>query len=199
MVGRFVLEVLTDLHGCGTSQCKNVFSGMPYVWPCACMSICAYSSQRFNGSTDCIHILSVIFFHHKHSSFKKLGPSYEPPKENYDILKQNDFYLISLATGSRRGAGIAQSVYRLATAWTTARGRSSSPDRVKNFLFSKSSRLALGSSQPLIQWVPGALSPGVKLPDHEADHSTSTSAEVKKMWIYTSTPPYAFTVQCLIS
>jgi hypothetical protein len=26
---------------------------------------------------------------------------------------------------------------------------------------------------------------------HEADHSLSISAEVKKMWIYTSTLPYA--------
>jgi hypothetical protein len=26
----------------------------------------------------------------------------------------------------------------------------------------------------------------------EADHTPPTSAEVKKMWIYTSTPPYAF-------
>jgi hypothetical protein len=29
-------------------------------------------------------------------------------------------------------------------------------------------------------------------PGREADHSSPTSAEVKKMWIYTSTPPYAF-------
>jgi hypothetical protein len=43
-----------------------------------------------------------------------------------------------------------------------------------------------------IQWVPGALSMGVKQPVREADHSPPTSAEVKKMWIYTSTPPYAF-------
>jgi hypothetical protein len=34
----------------------------------------------------------------------------------------------------------------------------------------------------------GALSPGVKRPGHEADHSPPTSAEVKKMWIYTSIP-----------
>jgi hypothetical protein len=33
---------------------------------------------------------------------------------------------------------------------------------------------------------------GVKRPGHEADHLPPTSAEVKKMWIYTSTPPYAF-------
>jgi hypothetical protein len=72
------------------------------------------------------------------------------------------------------------------------RGWSSSPVGGKNFLFSKSSRLALGSTQPPIQWVPGALSPGVKRQGHEADYYPPTSAEVKKMWIYISTPPYAF-------
>jgi hypothetical protein len=40
------------------------------------------------------------------------------------------------------------------------RGRGSSPGRVKNFHFSISSRPALGSAQPPIQWVPGALSRG---------------------------------------
>jgi hypothetical protein len=72
-----------------------------------------------------------------------------------------------------------------------SRGRSSSPGRVKNFLYSMSSRLALGSTQPPIQWGPGVLSPGVKRPGREADHSPAASAEVK-MWIYTSIPPYAF-------
>jgi hypothetical protein len=38
----------------------------------------------------------------------------------------------------------------------------------------------------------GALSPGVKRPRREVDHSPPTSAEVKKMWIYTSTSTYAF-------
>jgi hypothetical protein len=71
------------------------------------------------------------------------------------------------------------------------RSRNSSRGRVKNFLFSTSSRPALGSAQPPIQWVMGALVPGVKRQGREADHSPS-SAEVKKMWIYTSTPPYAF-------
>jgi hypothetical protein len=43
-----------------------------------------------------------------------------------------------------------------------------------------SSRPALGSTQPPIHWVPGALSPWVKRPSREADHSAPTSAEVKK-------------------
>jgi hypothetical protein len=38
------------------------------------------------------------------------------------------------------------------------RGQSSSPGRVKNFLFSTSSRQLLGPNQLPIQWVPGALS-----------------------------------------
>jgi hypothetical protein len=38
-------------------------------------------------------------------------------------------------------------------------------------IFSTSSRPALGSTQPPIQWVPGALFPGVKRPGREADHS----------------------------
>jgi hypothetical protein len=32
----------------------------------------------------------------------------------------------------------------------------------------------------------------VKRPWGEADHSPSTSAEVKKTWVYTSTPPHVF-------
>jgi hypothetical protein len=72
------------------------------------------------------------------------------------------------------------------------RGRSSSPGRVKNFRFSMSSRPALGSTQPHLQRVPGALSPGIKRPEREADHSPPTSAEVKKMWICTPTSPYTF-------
>jgi hypothetical protein len=72
------------------------------------------------------------------------------------------------------------------------RGRSSSPGRAKNFHFSMPSRRALGPTRPPVQWVPGALSPEVKQLGCDADHSPPTSAEVKKMWINTSTPPYAF-------
>jgi hypothetical protein len=59
-------------------------------------------------------------------------------------------------------------------------GQSSSYGGGNNFHFSMSSRPALGPTQPPIQWVPGALSPGVKRPGREADHSPPASAEVKK-------------------
>jgi hypothetical protein len=51
---------------------------------------------------------------------------------------------------------------------------------------------ALGYTQPPIQWVQRALSPGVKRQGRKADHSPLANAEVKKMCIYTSTLPYAF-------
>jgi hypothetical protein len=62
---------------------------------------------------------------------------------------------------------------------------------VKNFLFHvvHTSSGAHPASYPVGT---GGFSPGVKQLEREADHSPPTSAEVKKMWIYTSTPPYAF-------
>jgi hypothetical protein len=64
----------------------------------------------------------------------------------------------------------------------------SSPGRVNNFNFSISSRPALGSTQPPTQSVSGTLSPGVKRQERDADNEPPTTAEVKKTWIYTSTP-----------
>jgi hypothetical protein len=58
-------------------------------------------------------------------------------------------------------------------------GRGSIPDRVKMFLLSIASRPALGPTQPPIQWVPGAVSPGAKRHLREADLSPPSSAEVK--------------------
>lgn len=52
------------------------------------------------------------------------------------------------------------------------------------------SRPAVGSIQPPIQLIPGALSSGLKRPESEADHSPPTSAAVKNAWRCTSTPPY---------
>jgi hypothetical protein len=61
-----------------------------------------------------------------------------------------------------------------------------SPGRDKKFLFSTSSRPALGTTQPPTQWGAGALSLGVKLPGREADHSPPTIVEFRIMWVYTS-------------
>jgi hypothetical protein len=49
----------------------------------------------------------------------------------------------------------------------------------QSFLFSIASRLALGPTQSPIQCIPVALSPGVKRLKREADHSFSSSTEVK--------------------
>jgi hypothetical protein len=43
-------------------------------------------------------------------------------------------------------------------------------------------------TQPPIQWIAEAFHSEVKWPGHEAGHLPRTSAEVKKPWIYTSTP-----------
>jgi hypothetical protein len=70
--------------------------------------------------------------------------------------------------------------------WFSILGRS------KNFIFSIVSRPDLGAHPAFYIMGPGAVSQVVKQPGHEADHSPPASAEIKKLWIYTSTPPYAF-------
>jgi len=57
------------------------------------------------------------------------------------------------------------------------------------FLFATASISALKPIQPPIQWVPGVISTGVKRPRREANYSPPSSAEIKNVWIYTSTPP----------
>jgi hypothetical protein len=57
------------------------------------------------------------------------------------------------------------------------------------FLFTTASRTALEPTQTPIQWVPGALTLGVKRPGREADHSPASSAEVKNAWSNISAPP----------
>jgi hypothetical protein len=61
------------------------------------------------------------------------------------------------------------------------------PVGVRIFTSPMSSRTALGSIHP-----PPSSFAAVKLPEREADHSTPISAEVKKTWLYTPTPPYVF-------
>jgi hypothetical protein len=47
-------------------------------------------------------------------------------------------------------------------------------------IFSTTSRPPLGPTQPRTQWIPQAISPGVKRLGREADHSPPPSGEIKK-------------------
>jgi hypothetical protein len=58
------------------------------------------------------------------------------------------------------------------------------------FLVITTARPALRPPQPRIQWVPRALSPGLKRQGHEADHSPPTSAKVKKTFVYAAIYQY---------
>jgi len=61
------------------------------------------------------------------------------------------------------------------------------------YLFSETSRPSLGSTQPLIQRVPG-----IKRPGSEAYHSRPCSAETKNEGDYTSTPTFVLEkIKCL--
>jgi hypothetical protein len=71
-------------------------------------------------------------------------------------------------------------------------GRFESWQRLGIFLFIIISRLDLGLTHPLIQWVPGTLSLWVKQLGCEADHSLPCSAKVKEcmeLYLYSTNTP----------
>ena len=72
-----------------------------------------------------------------------------------------------------------------AAGWTI---RGSNTGRSKRFAsFQNKSILAMGPTQPLIQWLPCSF-PGVKRQGLHIDHTGPSSTEVKNEWSYTSTP-----------
>jgi hypothetical protein len=68
---------------------------------------------------------------------------------------------------------------------------------VKFFVFATASRPTLGPTQPPIQCVSGVLTPGIKRPMRGADHSLTSSAEVKNACSYTSNRPIRLNVVVL--
>ena len=57
------------------------------------------------------------------------------------------------------------------------------------FIFYKTTTLALRVTQPPAQYVPGGISPSLKLPMCEIDQSPSTSTDLKNSWSYICTVP----------
>jgi hypothetical protein len=97
-------------------------------------------------------------------------------------LKRTENYKVQLKpiTGNKRRAVTAQLVWCWATGWMIRVLGFNCWWGLGIFLFTTTSRAALGPTQPPIEWVPGALSLGVKWLGHEADHSPPSSAKVKE-------------------
>jgi len=66
--------------------------------------------------------------------------------------------------------------------------------RLKVFRFSKRSRLAVRPTLSPVLWILGAVDPGVKRQEFEANYLPPSSGEVKNDWKYYVYPnsPYAF-------
>lgn len=78
--------------------------------------------------------------------------------------------------------------------YTDGMVQDSTPGGSRKFLFSPRRPVRLwGSPGPLFSGYRGSFV-GRELPGHEADHSPSSTAEVKSRWRYNPTPPYAFMV-----
>jgi hypothetical protein len=69
-------------------------------------------------------------------------------------------------------------------------------NRQKISLSSNVSRLALQSTQHLIQWAPGALTSAVEQLQYEVENLTQSDAEVKNMWRYIESPPPVAFMAC---
>jgi hypothetical protein len=89
--------------------------------------------------------------------------------------------------------GIAQSVLATDYGWTT-KGSVFESRWGKEFLFLHVVQTGSGAQSASYPMWTGGYFPGVKRPRREANHSSPTSAEVKKTWVYTCTPPYVFMV-----
>jgi hypothetical protein len=110
------------------------------------------------------------------------------PRTHTNNLKSFTHRVVYSKLAVTDGNSQAQSAYRLVHGLDdggSIPGRGN--DRI--FLFATASRPALGPTQPPIQWLPGALSLGIKRLGREAAHSPPSTAEVMNAWSYTSTLP----------
>jgi hypothetical protein len=123
-------------------------------------------------------------------SKRKIPSSHQESNPDHPIATNNDddktatlrFVLCILCRSRDSSVGIATSLRAGRSGFDSRQG-------LGIFLFATASRPAVGSTQPPMQWVPGALSPEVNRQGREADHSSQSSAEVKNAWSSTSTTP----------
>jgi hypothetical protein len=145
---------------------------------------------------------NIIVLGFRASTFTKINKYFTVftlhiPHALYFIEKNFIFQYLSAAFSKKflsngTETSVCKHVPSVSSSMTNSWGLEFESWRGKNVHFSMSSRISLGLTQPHIQWVPGLLPRGVKWRGHEADHSTPTINEVKKMWVYTSTPGYVF-------
>jgi hypothetical protein len=76
-----------------------------------------------------------------------------------------------------------------------------SQQRLEVFWFSIASRLAVGSTEPLVQWITRSVSMGVKQQKHETDQSSLPISEVKigGVTYALSHPPYVLMAKSIIN
>jgi hypothetical protein len=140
-----------------------------YVRMCVCVCVCMYV---------CMYVCIL-------NSSNNLQPHWSLHREECANLTKFPFpyYMLSLSLLFDSSVGIAPG-YGLDDRGFESR------QWLGIFLFTTMSRPALRPTQPPIQWVPRAISLGIKRSGGEIDHSPPSSAEVKNAWSYTSTPSF---------
>jgi hypothetical protein len=78
--------------------------------------------------------------------------------------------------------------------WVTEESRFDSLQGQEHFTFFKSVQIKFGAQRTSCSVGTGTIFHGVKEKGHEGDYSPPSSAEVKNVWRYISTPPLVFTV-----
>jgi hypothetical protein len=118
-------------------------------------------------------------------------------KTEAGLLWQSTIPLLNLSLTLILSEIIISICLQRATGWTSGILGFDSRQGLE-IIFTTASRMALGPTQPPIQWLIETLFLGVKRPGRESDHSPTSSAEVKNALIISPLPQYVFTAWCWV-